>query len=136
MKVSAVYLSQSPCGGIFSFFVQANIILIFCYLLVLFFSILICIGPILLTYVLPKEEWCGLTADYFTTDGTTNDNNRNLLSGDTETLSDSNSPYHNPDYILDPCRYLRVPYVFYITMEECDMCRRLLCSVLLGGIIG
>jgi hypothetical protein len=116
-------------------FLQANMILLTCYLLVLLFSILICVGPIILTYVLPKDEWCGLTTDDSTADET-NKNDRFLISGDGETSSNSDGPYDNPDYILDPCRYLRVPYLSYLTMEECDMCRRLLCSVLLGGIIG
>lgn len=128
-------MSHFTLWGLSFILLQASIILIICFLLVLLFSILICVGPILLTYVLPKEDWCGLTTDGFTADGTNNDN-RFLLSGDTETSSDSKSPYHNPDYILDPCRYLRVPYLCYVTMEECDMCRRLLSSVLLGGIIG
>jgi hypothetical protein len=105
-------------------------------MLVLLLSLLICVGPILLTYVLPKEEWCGLTLDDFTADDGMNKDNRLLLSGDMAASSGSDSPYGNPDYILDPCRYLRVPCLLYLTLEECDMCRRLLCSVVLGGVIG
>ena len=90
---------------------QTNIVLIICYILVLLYSILICMGPTLLAYIIPKEEWCGLAAG-------------------------NDKTYNNPDYITDPCRYLRVPQLLYLTMEECDMSRRLLCSVLLGGIIG
>ncbi|KAL3922352.1 MAG: hypothetical protein SGILL_002251 [Bacillariaceae sp.] len=56
--------------------------------------------------------------------------------GSTANTDTEESPYDNPDYITDPCRYLRVPQLFYLTMEECDMSRRLLCSVILGGIIG
>ena len=44
--------------------------------------------------------------------------------------------YENPDYITDPCRYSRVALLFYLTLEECDLCRRLFASVLFGGAIG
>lgn len=88
----------------------------------------------------PRETWCSLTImDALSDDEQVDDevtNNRQLLSGDTTSPSSEKSPYSNPDYILDPCRYLRTPFLSCLTMEECDMCRRLLCSVLLGGIIG
>ncbi|KAG7367407.1 MgtC family protein [Nitzschia inconspicua] len=113
------------------FSMEMNAILLVCYLVVFLFSIIICIGPVMLTFVISTGDWCGLTFDGFTVE----DTNRELFSGDTAT-PDSNSPYANPDYVVDPCRYLRVPYLCYLTMEECDMCRRLLCSVLFGGIIG
>lgn len=86
--------------------------MILCYILVLFYSVLICVGPILLAYIIPKGEWCG------------------------QSETESDAEYANPDYITDLCRYLRVPQLFFLTMEECDMSRRLLCSVILGGIIG
>jgi hypothetical protein len=59
-----------------------------------------------------------------------------MISGDFPVTHNADNPYANPDYITDPCRYLRVAELFYFTLEECDMSRRLLCSVLLGGIIG
>lgn len=89
----------------------------------------------MLTFVLPRENWCGLTLDA-SSDEDEENSSRRLLSGDIAASSSENSPYSNPDYLLDPCRYLRTPFLSYLTIEECDMCRRLLCSVLFGGIIG
>lgn len=106
-----------------------------CYILVLLFSILICVGPILLNHVVSKEDWCGLQLETATV-SLASESNRKMVSGDFGKSDSSESPYANPDYILDPCRYLRVPHLCYLTMEECDVCRRLLCSVILGAIIG
>jgi uncharacterized membrane protein YhiD involved in acid resistance len=112
--------SHKSGKGIYRFFHndfsnETNIILILCYILVLLYSILICAGPIFLAHIVPAEEWCGLSS---------------------ESVVERASSYANPDYITDPCRYLRVPRLFYLTLEECDMSRRLLCSVFLGGVIG
>lgn len=128
-------------------FWQVNFLWAICYLLVIVYSILILVGPIVLTWIVPKDEWCGLsetsstlmsgnggaTANGIDDDG----EGRRLLSGDfTVKESSAEHSYANPDYIMDPCRYLRVPELLYVTLEECDMSRRLLCSVILGGIIG
>jgi putative Mg2+ transporter-C (MgtC) family protein len=111
---------------------QLNLIWAICYVLVVVYSILINVGPIALTWIIPKEEWCGL-------DGTSPSSvagGRRRLSGDFKEASSDHESYANPDYITDPCRYLRVPELLFFTLEECDMSRRLLCSVILGGIIG
>lgn len=57
-------------------------------------------------------------------------------SGDAMSMETAEHPYPNPDFNLDPCRYVRFPFLSYITMEECDVCRRLLTAVVLGGAIG
>lgn len=119
---------------------QLNCLLLVSYVLVVAYSILINVGPLVLA-LLPSDQWCGLhdQASDHQTASSTNNGGRRLSSGDfyiEEAVSEEDSPYANPDYITDPCRYLRVPQLSYITLEECDMCRRLLCSVLLGGVIG
>ncbi len=108
-------------------------------MLVVVYSILIIVGPILLTWIIPKEEWCGLSEPSSSLGGGGDDDGegRRLLSGDFYVKEASaDHPYANPDYIMDPCRYLRVAELLFFTLEECDMSRRLLCSVILGGVIG
>ena len=46
------------------------------------------------------------------------------------------SKYENPDYNDSPCHLTRIPFLFYLTLEECDLSRRMAVSVLLGGFIG
>lgn len=70
-----------------------------------------------------------------------------LLEG-TPLLSDNCTPsivgkggggqtrYSNPDYSTDLCLYERSSHLLFLTPMECDLSRRLLVSVLAGGIIG
>jgi putative Mg2+ transporter-C (MgtC) family protein len=44
--------------------------------------------------------------------------------------------YANPTYVGTPCRHTRYPFLLYLTPEECAFGRRIVMSVLLGGIIG
>jgi putative Mg2+ transporter-C (MgtC) family protein len=44
--------------------------------------------------------------------------------------------YTNPSFHYNPCRYMRLPRLLWLTREECSFGRRLLASVLLGGIVG
>jgi len=44
--------------------------------------------------------------------------------------------YENVMYKHDPCRTMRFQQLLYLTTEECDFGRRLLFSVVFGGIIG
>lgn len=50
--------------------------------------------------------------------------------------SGEESKYENPDYNDSPCHTMRIPFLFYLTLEECDLSRRMATSVLLGGLIG
>mmetsp|Transcript_28276 Transcript_28276/g.62985 ORF Transcript_28276/g.62985 Transcript_28276/m.62985 type:complete len:328 (-) Transcript_28276:199-1182(-) len=52
----------------------------------------------------------------------------------TDTLKDS--PFENPAYDANPCNQMRFPCLLWLTVEECAFGRRLLASVLLGGVIG
>jgi len=51
-------------------------------------------------------------------------------------LDDGESPYENPDYVLDPCRYVRLACLLGLTLEDCDISRRMVVSVLLGSAVG
>jgi hypothetical protein len=42
----------------------------------------------------------------------------------------------NPAYDADPCRQMRFAMLFWLSPEECTSARKLVASVLLGGIIG
>lgn len=44
--------------------------------------------------------------------------------------------YENPDYNDSPCHTSRLPSLFYLTLEECDLSRRMYMSVIFGGFIG
>ena len=86
-------------------------------------------GPFILHFG-DKEVWCDLA-----------DEERMLqveriVHSSSNKDADSDNPYDNPDYITDPCRYKRWPNLLYLTLEECDISRRLLTAVLLGGAIG
>ena len=65
-----------------------------------------------------------------TTTTTTTDSEE---GGDQE---EGESKYDNPDYNDSPCHTRRIPFLFYLTLEECDLSRRMAASVLLGGFIG
>lgn len=57
-------------------------------------------------------------------------------SDNDEGSDEEKSKYENPDYNDDPCHLMRIPFLFYLTLEECDLSRRMATSVLLGGFIG
>lgn len=44
--------------------------------------------------------------------------------------------YDNPDYNHSPCHITRIPSLFYLTLEECDLSRRMVASIIFGGFIG
>jgi len=44
--------------------------------------------------------------------------------------------FENPAYDDSICQFTRYPNLFYITKEECSFGRRIICSCVLGGIIG
>ena len=44
--------------------------------------------------------------------------------------------YENPDFPTNPCLRERSIWLLYINLDECDMARRLACSVLFGAAIG
>eukprot|EP00588_Corethron_pennatum_P025282 CAMPEP_0194317296 /NCGR_PEP_ID=MMETSP0171-20130528/14029_1 /TAXON_ID=218684 /ORGANISM="Corethron pennatum, Strain L29A3" /LENGTH=308 /DNA_ID=CAMNT_0039073821 /DNA_START=232 /DNA_END=1155 /DNA_ORIENTATION=- len=44
--------------------------------------------------------------------------------------------YENPDYDPNPCLRVPLPQLLWLSRHDCDVSRRLLASVFLGGIIG
>lgn len=50
--------------------------------------------------------------------------------------SEETKNYDNPDYNNSPCHVSRIPSLFYLTLEECDLSRRMAASIIFGGFIG
>ena len=108
------------------------------------YALLIFVGPFILHFLVDKEDWCHsrlteeqrdmfLPTELHVTESSSI-HKRMLGSGDFEATAEQ--PYPNPDYDIDPCRYVRFPFLAFVTLEECDVCRRLLTAVFLGGAIG
>jgi putative Mg2+ transporter-C (MgtC) family protein len=49
---------------------------------------------------------------------------------------DSQMAFSNPLFVFDRCRYERFPVLFFMTRDECSFARRIMTSVMLGGLIG
>lgn len=112
------------------------------YVGVVVYTVIIFLGPIYLALWRPKEEWCPHHL-YDEDDNNVNDAaGRELFSGDPKasgTGSANNRNQHgyaNPDYDTDPCRYTRVPELLFLTLEDCDISRRLIVAVFLGAFVG
>jgi len=107
----------------------SKIIVILAFSIVIAYTCMILFGPLILLPI-DKDEWCSFQEDEFSMLGRSSKDNS--ISNDDETSSE----YENPDYITDPCRYKRLPELLYLTLEECDLSRRMLASVIFGGAIG
>jgi hypothetical protein len=121
--------SQLPCLIIFYLSAQTKLLIRSCYVLALVYTCTILIGPLVLSFQ-DKSEWCSEDERKLKTSG---DSSSNVYSWD---MHIEDKEYENPDYITDPCWYIRVPQLGWLTLEECDMSRRMLTSVILGGAIG
>mmetsp|Transcript_32485 Transcript_32485/g.48965 ORF Transcript_32485/g.48965 Transcript_32485/m.48965 type:complete len:377 (+) Transcript_32485:206-1336(+) len=109
---------------------QMKVVLFVCYAVLALWTAVAVLGPIVLLFF-DESTWCNV--DEF---------------GDQRFLKHSGDPgvsfpedhlgkkYENPDYDTNPCRYIRLSYLSWLTLEECDYCQRMLASVLLGGAIG
>lgn len=110
--------------------VKTKILIGTCYLLVSIYTCVILIGPLLLSFQ-HESEWCPVHI-------------RSNIGGNEKSSNDQfnwdipiqDREYNNPDFNQDPCQYARVPQLFWLTLEECDMSQRMLMSVILGGAIG
>jgi putative Mg2+ transporter-C (MgtC) family protein len=51
-------------------------------------------------------------------------------------LVSEGTSFGNPAFHEDPCRFVRSIRIFYLTVNECDFGRRLVASVIGGGVIG
>lgn len=84
------------------------------------YTLLIVFGPFIITEYMDRSQWCPIFKDH------------DLYLNATL----AQSIYENPDHDDDPCRYERLPHLFYLTLEEADLCRRMLLSVVMGAAIG
>lgn len=104
-----------------------------CYGLVFLYTCTILVGPLLLAFQ-DKAEWCsGYNEDEEGYQRKLTADDSPLFASDVD-LADKE--FKNPDYCTDPCQYIRLPNLVGLTLEECDMSRRMLTSVILGGAIG
>ena len=108
---------------------QTKLLIWSCFVLAFLYTCTILIGPLVLSFQ-DESEWCS------------QDGRKLKVSGDSSSTAYSwemnveDKEYENPDYITDPCWYVRVPQLGWLTLEECDLSRRMLTSVILGGAIG
>jgi putative Mg2+ transporter-C (MgtC) family protein len=49
---------------------------------------------------------------------------------------DSGKIFSNPMFVYDRCKYERFPVLLFMTPDECSFARRIIASVMLGGLIG
>lgn len=100
-----------------------------CYLLVLAYTCIILIGPLVLSFQ-DETDWCPVYSIA--------DNERKLKKSKEFNwdIPIEDREYDNPDFNQDPCQYARVPQLFWLTLHECDFSQRMLMSVILGGAIG
>lgn len=130
-------------------FLRYPSITILAYIVVLFFTLVILIVPTLLHRKLHKSQWCHIYKDHNDSNCQDSSNSSQISQNNcTDTAISDNynlesltfpsktAEYENPDFDTDPCRYLRLPLLVYLTLEEADHCRRLLASVLMGFAIG
>ncbi|KAL9189055.1 hypothetical protein ACHAXT_011545, partial [Thalassiosira profunda] len=61
---------------------------------------------------------------------------KDIHNNPSDTDDGLSTKYDNIEYDDHPCRVSRIPVLFYLTLEECDLSRRMAASVLLGGFIG
>lgn len=135
------------------------ITLVIVYSLLFFYTIIITIGPLALDYWVDPMDWCpyyedlvdaserAFFADHknFIGDETVKKWNIDILQRtsndihqhDKQQQSDGErKKYDNPDYNDSPCHITRIPSLFYLTLEECDLSRRMAASIVFGGLIG
>ena len=112
-----------------------TIILTFVYTLLLAYTVLVTVGPLVLHYWIDPVEWCPTYLEEF---GEKHNNSKDVHDEDVviEEREETSTKYENPDYNYSPCHITRIPVLFHLTLEECDLSRRMALSVLLGGLIG
>jgi uncharacterized membrane protein YhiD involved in acid resistance len=108
------------------------------------YSIVIFVAPLILAYR-DEAKWCAVHEHHNHTaanneDAASSQNNATHWVvrhyGVIEHANTEGMAYANPDYDTNPCRYIRLLPLLGMTLEECDMSRRMVVSVVLGGAIG
>jgi len=116
LEIISLFLKRTNFGG--------KALIVSLTFLVASYTFVVLFGEILFLHHLSRSEWCESydpKYDPFNYDVKPDPLESEIL---------------NPDHIDDPCRYERIPQLFWLTEEECDMSRRMLMSVILGGAIG
>lgn len=109
-----------------------KLMLIVSYFGVIVWTLMVLFGPLLLSFM-EKSTWCDSDGGRRSLKQSSDGQGNRFINSD---MTSDEKHYENPDYNTDPCRYMRIPYLAGLTLEECDFCRRMLVAVLLGGAIG
>lgn len=114
---------------------QLRILLGFCYAALVVYTFNVFAGPLWIHLLANPTDWCSLPHN------TTYFNATDFAKATDQTtfpspITAAQLQFLNPDYPTDPCLYLRLPRLLGMTLMECNFCRRLLTSVILGGLIG
>lgn len=119
-RLSTSNSSNNPYVSLFGHTEAAKYIVNAAGAFLVFFTLLILFGPFLVTEFLHRSQWCPIfkNQEFYL--------NATVAQG----------LYDNPDHDSDPCRYERLPHLFYLTLEEADLCRRMLLAVIMGAAIG
>jgi len=136
LQVSLVYQARSfpdflcvkTLNLTFTHHTKTKILIGICYVLVFAYTCVVLVGPLLLSFQ-EESDWCPLYIG-----GERNPKSSGAVFNWDIPIQDRE--YNNPDFDQDPCHYARVPQLVWLTLQECDMSRRMLTSVILGGAIG
>lgn len=114
-----------------------TITLSFIYTLLGAYTILVTAGPLVLQYWIDPMDWCPTYPEEFGEENLLQKTSKDIHEEDNvEDKGTISSKYENPDYNDSPCHITRIPLLLHLTLEECDLSRRMFTSVLLGGLVG
>ncbi len=114
-----------------------TILLTCIYTLLFAYTVLVTAGPLVLHSWIDPVEWCPTYLEELGEKHLLQKTSKDIHEDvDVEEIDETSSKYENPDYNDSPCHITRIPLLFYLTLEECDLSRRMALSVLLGGLIG
>ena len=89
----------------------------------------------MLHYWIDPVDWCPSYLEELKEDNLLQKSSKDIHEV-VEEKEETSTKYENPDYNYSPCHITRIPLLFHLTLEECDLSRRMALSVLLGGLIG
>ena len=112
-----------------------TILLTFIYTLLFAYTVLVTAGPLVLHYWIDPVDWCPSYLEELKEDNLLQKSSKDIHEV-VEEKEETSTKYENPDYNYSPCHITRIPLLFHLTLEECDLSRRMALSVLLGGLIG
>ncbi len=113
-----------------------TIVLSFIYTLLFAYTVLITAGPLVLNYWIDPIEWCPSYLEEFGENSLLQKTSKDVHEDLIQEKDETSTKYENPDYNYSPCHITRIPLLLHLTLEECDLSRRMALSVILGGLIG